>query len=151
MGLDVAGIGAIADFAGKVLERIFPDPTERLKAKTALDQLQASGELAKLTAETGLLQGQLEINKVEAASTNWFVAGARPFIMWTCGVAYAYSYVVLPFLQFFVFLWGSPETVKQMAQLPKLDLAAMMPLLGGMLGLAGMRTYEKRTGTEGNR
>ena len=151
MGLDVAGIGAVADLAGKVLERIFPDPTERLKAKTALDQHQASGELAKLTAETGLLQGQLDINKVEAASTNWFIAGWRPFLGWTCGIAYAYSYVVMPFLEFFVFLWGSTETVTQIKQLPKLDLAAMLPLLGGMLGIAGMRTVEKVKGAEGNR
>jgi hypothetical protein len=151
MSIDVAGIGAVADLAGKVLERIFPDPTERLKAKTALDQLQASGELAKLTAETGLLQGQLDINKVEAASTNWFVAGWRPFVGWTCGIAYAYGYVVLPFLTFFVYLWGSPETVKQIAMLPKLDLAAMVPLLFGMLGIGGMRTFEKVKGAEGNR
>ncbi len=151
MSIDVAGIGAVADFAGKILERIFPDPTERMKAKTALDQLQASGELAKLAAETDLLKGQLEINKVEAASTNWFVAGWRPFIGWTCGVAYAYSYIVFPFLQFFVFLWGSPETVAQIQQLPRLDLAAMLPLLAGMLGIGTMRTVEKVKGAEGNR
>ena len=151
MALGVAGIGAVADLAGKVLERIFPDPTERLKAKTALDQLQASGDLAKLAAETDLAKGQLEINKVEAASTNWFVAGWRPFVGWTCGIAYAYGYVVLPFLTFFVYLWGSPETVKQIAMLPKLDLAAMVPLLFGMLGIGGMRTFEKVKGAEGNR
>lgn len=151
MGLDLTGLGAVFDFGSKVLERVIPDPAERLKAQTALAQLQQSGELAKLTAETDLARGQLEINKVEAASTNWFVAAWRPFLGWTCGFAYAYSYVLMPFLEFFVFLWGSPETVAQIKQLPKLDLAAMLPLLAGMLGIAGMRTVEKVKGAEGNR
>lgn len=151
MSIDVAGIGAVADLAGKVLERIFPDPTERLKAQTALTQLKESGELAKLTAETDLLKAQAAINVEEAKSPNWFIAGWRPFVGWTCGVAYAYGYILLPFLQFFVFLWGSPEQVKQMAQLPKLDLGAMVPLLFGMLGIGGMRTWEKVKNAEGNR
>ena len=151
MGLDLTGLGSLFDFGSKVLERIFPDPADRLKAQTALEQLKSSGELAKLAAETDLLKGQLEINKVEAASPNMFIAGWRPYVGWTCGVAYSYAYILLPFLQFFVFLWGSPETVKQIAQLPKLDLAAMVPLLLGMLGIGGMRTVEKVKGAEGNR
>ena len=151
MGLDVTGLGAVFDFGSKVLERIFPDPTERLKAQTALAQLKESGELARIAGENALLQGQLDINKEEAKSTNWFVAGWRPFVGWTCGLAYAYSYIILPFLTFFVFLWGTPETVKQIAQLPKLDLGAMVPLLFGMLGIGTMRTAEKLKGAEGNR
>ena len=151
MGLDLTGLGAVFDFGSKVLERIIPDPAKRLEAQTALAQLQQSGELAKLAAETDLLKGQLEINKVEAASSSRFISGWRPFLGWTCGFAYAYSYVVMPFLEFFVFLWGSSETVAQIKQLPKLDLAAMLPLLAGMLGIAGMRTVEKVKGAEANR
>lgn len=151
MGLDLTGLGSVFDFGSKVLERIFPDPTERLKAQTALAQIKESGELAKLAAETDLLKGQLEINKVEAASTNWLIAGWRPFIGWTCGAAFAYSFVLLPFLEFFVYLWGAPETIAQMAKLPKLDLASMIPVLCAMLGIGGMRTLEKVKGAEGNR
>ena len=149
--MDLTGIEAVFDFGSKVLERIFPDPAERLKAQTALAQMKESGDLARLASETDLLKGQLDINKIEAASTNWFVAGWRPFVGWTCAVAYAYAYIILPFLTFFVYLWGSPETVKQIAQLPKLDLGAMIPLLLGMLGIGAARTVEKVKGAEGNR
>lgn len=151
MGLDVAGIGAVADLGsklldigGKVFDRIIPDKAAAQKAK---DELAAQFA----TQEFQLALGQIQINAEEAKSTNWFVAGWRPFVGWTCGVAYAYSFVILPFLEFFAYLWGSPETVKQLAQLPHLDLGAMMPLLLGMLGLGGMRSWEKVKGAEGNR
>jgi hypothetical protein len=146
MSIDVAGIGAVADLAGKVLERIFPDPTERLKAKTALDQLQASGELAKLTAETGLLQGQLDINKVEAASTNWFVAGWRPFCGWLCGLSFAYVAIAEPLARFAAQVWWHYT-----GPFPVIDSTITMQVLLGMLGLAAARSVEKVRGAEGNR
>jgi hypothetical protein len=146
MSIDVAGIGAVADLAGKVLERIFPDPTERLKAKTALDQLQASGELAKLTAETDLLKGQMAINAEEAKSTNWFIAGARPFILWACGIAFVYAAIVEPVARFIATVMCNYK-----GPFPVIDTTLTMQVLLGLLGLATMRTYEKRTGTEGNR
>ena len=91
---------------------------------------------------------QIDVNKAEAASTNWFVAGWRPAIGWTCGVAFAYSYILFPFIQFLAYTWGSADTVAQLAKLPALDLASMLPVLGGMLGLGGMRSYEKAQGVQ---
>jgi hypothetical protein len=138
MGLDVAGIGAVADFAGKVLERIFPDPTERLKAQTALTQLQESGELAKLA-------GQMEINKVEAASTNWFIAGWRPFVGWICGLGLAYVAIVEPIARFIAL------QLAYKGAFPVIDTNLTMQVLLGMLGLAAARSIEKVKGAEGNR
>lgn len=145
MGLDVAGIGAVADFAGKVLERIFPDPTERLKAQTVLSQMEKSGELAKLAAETDLLKGQLDINKVEAASTNWLVAGWRPFVGWVCGLAMAYVAIIEPIARFIAL------QLAYKGAFPVIDTNLTMQVLMGMLGLAAARSIEKVKGAEGNR
>ena len=87
-----------------------------------------------------LSKGQLEINKAEAQSRNIFVAGWRPFIGWTCGFAMAYNYVLQPILIFVL------AQFDYLVQLPGLDLSEMMPVLMGMLGLGGMRSFEKFKG-----
>ena len=87
-----------------------------------------------------LAKGQLEINKAEAQSRNIFVAGWRPFIGWTCGVAMAYNYVVHPIMIFRL------AQLDYLVALPALDLGEMMPVLMGMLGLGGLRSFEKYKG-----
>tara|TARA_B000000532_G_C18844437_1_gene396534 strand:- start:478 stop:879 length:402 start_codon:yes stop_codon:yes gene_type:complete len=87
-----------------------------------------------------LAKGQLEINKAEAQSRNIFVAGWRPFIGWTCGVAMAYNYVIHPIMIFVL------AQLDYLVALPALDLGEMMPVLMGMLGLAGYRSFEKYKG-----
>ena len=87
-----------------------------------------------------LSKGQLEINKAEAQSRNIFVAGWRPFIGWTCGFAMAYNYVLQPILIFVL------AQFDYLVQLPGLDLSEMMPVLMGMLGLGGLRSFEKYKG-----
>ena len=87
-----------------------------------------------------LAKGQLEINKAEAQSRNIFVAGWRPFIGWTCGVAMAYNYVVHPIMIFTL------AQLDYLVALPALDLGEMMPVLMGMLGLGGLRSFEKYKG-----
>ena len=85
-------------------------------------------------------KGQLEINKAEAASRNIFVAVWRPFIGWVCGVAMAYNYVAQPILMF-----GLAQA-DYLVALPAIDLSEMMPVLLGMLGLGGLRSFEKFKG-----
>ena len=87
-----------------------------------------------------LAKGQLEINKAEAQSRNIFVAGWRPFIGWTCGVAMAYNYVIHPIMIFVL------AQLDYLEALPALDLGEMMPVLMGMLGLGGLRSFEKYKG-----
>ena len=74
---------------------------------------------------------QLEVNKVEAASSSLFVSGWRPFIGWVCGVSMGFNFLGVPLLSAFAVV------------ISPLDLAVMMPVLLGMLGLGGLRTYEK--------
>ena len=87
-----------------------------------------------------LAKGQLEINKAEAQSRNVFIAGWRPFIGWTCGVAMAYNYVIHPILIFTL------AQFNYLVAIPALDLGEMMPVLMGMLGLGGLRSFEKYKG-----
>jgi len=88
-----------------------------------------------------LAKGQLEVNKVEAGHRSRFVAGWRPFIGWTCGVALAWHFVAAPLLTF-VFAYLGADLPK----LPAFDMDALMTVLLGMLGLGGLRTFEKAKG-----
>ena len=88
-----------------------------------------------------LAKGQLEINKAEAASSSVFKGGWRPFIGWTCGAAYAYHFVLQPFLLFAVAMFGL-----DIPALPEFDMSSLMTVLMGMLGLGGLRTFEKQKG-----
>ena len=84
-----------------------------------------------------LARGQIEINKEEAKSRNIFIAGWRPFVGWTCGIALCYHFVLQPFLTFLLFAFGYPIT------LPTFDMGTLTTVLMGMLGLGGLRSYEK--------
>jgi len=141
--MDITGLGSLFDFGSKILERIFPNPADRLAAQTKLAELQQTGELAQLAAETDLAKGQLEINKVEAGSENIFVSGWRPFMGWVCGAAFAYKFTLQPFLIFIVTASGSTFDPKI---LPVLDWSEMLPVVIGLLGLGTMRTTEKIKG-----
>ena len=90
-------------------------------------------------AEMIRLQG--EINKMEAQNPSKFVSGWRPFIGWVSGFALAYNYILRPFIEPLYMVYH-PNIV-----LPVLDMGELMPILLGMLGIAGMRTYEKVKGT----
>lgn len=127
-------VSALIDVGGKVIDRIWPDPAAAAQAKLELFKLQQSGELQQIA-------GQLEINKVEAASTDAFTSRWRPFIGWICGCALAYTYLVYPLLMWAGALWF--PNVKP----PVLGNDGMLyELLLGMLGLGGLRTYEKVRG-----
>lgn len=121
---------AVLEIGGKVLDKIFPDPVERAKAEVALKTLEQNGELAAIA-------GQIEINKVEAASDSFFVKGWRPFIGWTCGAACAWNWVGISICNTLINIFGSPIVLKTA------DISDMLPILVGMLGLGGLRTYEK--------
>lgn len=133
-------LGGLFDLAGKVFDKIFPNPAQAAEAKLKLFEMQQKGELAVLEAETKLAMGQLDINKVEAASDSFFKSGWRPAVGWTCVFGLSYQFVFHPFAVFFLQL----NEVK--ALLPTLDLNTLMTLLFGLLGLGAYRTVEKVKG-----
>lgn len=89
-----------------------------------------------------LAKGQLEVNKVEAAHKNMFVAGWRPAVGWVCVAGMAGNFILIPFANFALALSGSDIVV------PLIALSEMMPVLMGMLGLGAMRTVEKTKGVQ---
>lgn len=128
-------VTALLDIGGKLIDRIWPDPTQAANAKFELFKLQQSGELSQIA-------GQLKINEVEAANPSVFVSGWRPFIGWVCGSGLVYAFIGQPLLS-----WASG--IYSFAIPPTLDVGTLLTVLGGLLGLGSMRTIEKLNGVAG--
>jgi hypothetical protein len=88
-----------------------------------------------------LALSQIEVNKAEAASGSIFKGGWRPAIGWVCASAFAYHFVLQPVIVFIVLSAGV-----DLPALPEFDMASLMTVMMGMLGLGGLRTYEKQKG-----
>jgi hypothetical protein len=119
------GIKEPVDAVGGILDELFTSEEEALNL--ALIKL-------RLAQQPALVQA--EINKVQASHRSIFVAGARPFLLWICGLGFLFAFIINPSLQ-----WLFPEVGA-----PELPLEVMMELTLGMLGLAGLRTVEKIKG-----
>lgn len=117
---------------GKVIDRLIPDPEAKADAKFKLVELAQQGDLAELDAEVRLALGQMEINKEEARSGSWWVAGWRPYVGWISGTAVGWNFIVYPTIT-----WAGIDA-------PALDISQLMVLLLGMLGIGGMRSFDKR-------
>lgn len=117
-----------------LLDKFIPDAGE--KAKLA-------HEIATMAEKQAheLALAQIEVNKAEAASTSVFKGGWRPFIGWTCGVAFLYHFVLQPLMIFAIAVAGI-----QLPALPEFDMGTLLTVLGGMLGLGTLRTVEKARG-----
>lgn len=96
--------------------------------------------MAERHAQEQLL-AQLEVNKTEAAHRSMWVAGWRPFVGWSCGAAMAWHFILLP-----VTLFITSFTGFEVPELPAFDMDSLMTVLLGMLGLGGLRTFEKSKG-----
>lgn len=137
------GILDFLPFIGTVLDRVLPDPAAAAEAKIRLLELAQKGESDALNADLQATLGQLDINKAEASTGSLFVAGWRPFIGWVCGAAFAYKFVLAPFLVMLLDAFGVN------VDLPVLEFAEVLPILLGMLGLGTLRTVEKIKGVTG--
>lgn len=119
-------VTAVSDLANTVISRLWPDKTEQ--------------ERAQMAAALTVVQGQLDANKVEAASPSAFTSGWRPGIGWVCVIALFFQYILRPSLQWYTLLTGH-----QLPTVPGID-DNLWQLMLGMLGLSGLRTYERVQG-----
>lgn len=87
------------------------------------------------------MQAQSRINEVEAANTNVFVSGWRPFIGWICGFGLGTKFIFIPIGVWVCSLLDITPIV------PVIETGELMTLILGMLGLGGLRTFEKFTGS----
>src|SRR5260370_14102014 len=141
MAIDVTSLigGSIGGAFAKVVGVFKVPPEKVLESQTQLEEI-------RLGLESQLVQqvtAQIEVNKTEAASPSTFVAGWRPFIGWICGAGLACQFIFGP-----LFTWIS-NLMHRPTPFPTLDLGTLMTLLLGMLGLGGLRTYEKVAGGPG--
>ena len=117
----------------EVLDRVVPDQAAAAKAKLEM-------EAKLLEAATAQASQQAEINKTEAQHSSIFVAGWRPYIGWVCGMAIAWAFLVAPMLS-----WLLP-VIGVVAVVPPLQTEFLLELVFAMLGLGGLRTFEKLKG-----
>lgn len=139
-------LSGIFDLGKGLIDRLFPDPAAKAAAQLEFLKMQNAGELAHLAAETDLAKLQVQVNLEEAKSANWFVAGWRPFIGWTCGCGLAYVSIIEPLARFAAQVW-----FHYTGSFPVIDTTITMQVLLGMLGLAAARTVEKVRNAEGHR
>lgn len=126
-------IGPILEVGKALLDRFGPeDKAERLKAEAEFVRMAADGELKQVIA-------QLEINAKEAAHPSVFVAGWRPFFGWAGGAGFIYATILQPMLAWAAAIQGWPVP-------PTLNLDLLWVVITGMLGIGGLRTFEKSRG-----
>ncbi len=123
--------GAFSGIIKPILDKWIPDATERLAAEQAIWK-----------ASQDVTMAQIEVNKIEAGSQSVFVAGWRPAIGWVCGGAYAYQFVMQPFMVFVLQAFGNTIL------LPHLDMGELSMVLFGMLGLGALRSFDKVTASK---
>ena len=127
IGTILTALSLIKDLApgvGKVAEKF-------LDGKATGKQLQAEAAKQVLSAEVQLALAQIQLNSKEATHSSIFVSGWRPMVGWICALAMGFNFLIVPVLMSFGLMFEP------------LDLSVMMPVLLGMLGIGGLRTFEK--------
>ena len=119
-------IGPATKLLGKFIED--KDQKNKLAHEIATMADKQAHEIAK---------SQIEVNKEEAKSRHWWIAGWRPACGWICTLAMGYHFIIQPFLIFFLALFGLKM------EIPSFDMDTLMTVLLGMLGLGGLRSFEK--------
>ncbi|BAQ90426.1 Protein of unknown function (DUF3154) [uncultured Mediterranean phage uvMED] len=113
----------------QILDKFVADKDLKLKLQHELSQELHKANLA-----------QIEVNKTEAQHRSVFVAGWRPFTGWVCASALAYHFIVEPVI-IFALSFFEIQLI-----LPTFDMGSLLTVLMGMLGLGGLRTFEKSKG-----
>jgi hypothetical protein len=125
-------IGPIFEFGKAILDRFVEDPAKKRDAEMEMFRMAAEGELKQVLA-------QLEINAREAQHASIFVAGWRPFFGWAGATGFLYSTVVQPILFWYGKTRGWPDP-------PDINMDLLWVVITGMLGIGGLRTFEKSKG-----
>ena len=125
-------LGPLFEMGKTLLDRFVPDPEAKRQAEMELVRMAADGELKRVIA-------QLEISAREAAHPSVFVAGWRPAFGWCGALGFLYATIGQPLLA-----WGA--AIKGWPVPPALNLDLLWVVITGMLGIGGLRTFEKTKG-----
>ena len=126
-------VTALVPALGTLVDRLIPD-------KAAAERAKADMEAALVKASNEAALAQVEVNKIEAGHSSVFVAGWRPAIGWVCAAALAWAFIVAPVASWTMAALGVKET------LPAIGTDNLFELVLAMLGLGGLRTFEKMRG-----
>ncbi len=132
------GAGDMIKAVGDVADKFITTDKERTEMQIERDKAQQDHQYRMELLDQQLDLAQTEVNKVEAANPSLFVAGWRPAIGWVCALALFYQFLTYPILQW---LWPDHKPTP-------LDINSLYPLIFGMLGIAGMRSFEKFKGVD---
>ena len=134
--MNLLGIGTVIDSVGKIAGDLITTDKERLELELRAKELDQAIDLA-----------QIEVNKVEAASASVFVAGWRPAIGWIGAAALAYQFLAYPLMLWgWTYFQGTGWIPKELNPPPVLKADELWVILSGILGIAGMRSFEKTKG-----
>jgi hypothetical protein len=134
--VNILGISSVVESVGKVIGDLHTSDKERMELELEAKRIDQAVDL-----------GQMEVNKVEAANQNLFVAGWRPAIGWVGAGAMFYQFLLYPILVWaWVWLQAEGYVPREVKPPPMLDTDALWVILSGMLGIAGMRSFEKSRG-----
>jgi hypothetical protein len=125
-------IGPLLELGKTLFDRFIPDPAEKARAEMEFLKMAADGELKQVIA-------QLEINAREAQHPSIWVAGWRPYFGWVGGTAFAYVGIIKPLLSWIAAIKGWPVP-------PDIDTEFLWVVVSGLLGIGGLRTFEKTKG-----
>jgi hypothetical protein len=131
---------AIAGVVGKIIDRAWPDPTQKAAAAIELQKMVQAGEFKQIDADIQLAQMQADVNRVEAGSADPFTSRWRPSVGYVCAAGLAYAAIIEPCLRLLVTVGGVTTP------LPAVDTMLTLQLLFGLLGLGAARTHEKVKG-----
>jgi hypothetical protein len=126
---------SIVEIGAKLLDKVIPDKDAREKAQAELIK-------AAQDQDFQLALAQIAVNEEEAKSDSLFKSGWRPFVGWTCSTSFALHFVIFPIINFFIVALGYKEVVISF------DMITLTTTLGGLLGIGGLRTYEKIKGVK---
>lgn len=121
----------LLQLGSNLIERWIPDKAAQAKAE--MDLLKMAGE-----QDFQSTIKQIEVNIQEAQHQSIFVAGWRPFVGWICGLGLAYQAILHNLIEWLSGIYGFPVP-------PAPDSEVLIYVLGGLLGLGALRTYEKRS------
>lgn len=134
--MNLLGIGTVIESVGKIASDLITTDKERLEMALREKELDQRLDIA-----------QIEVNKTEAQHNSIFVAGWRPAIGWIGAAAMAYQFLLYPMMLWgWTWMQGTGWIPANLQPPPVLDADQLWVILSGILGIAGMRSFEKTKG-----
>ena len=141
--MSIDPLTAIFDIGKTAIERIWPDANKRAEELRKLEELRQGGDLARLDAHVKLMLAQIKVNEEQARSKSFWVAGARPAAIWAGVFSLSWSGIFHPLL---TWVWAFSEMPGEPP--PVIESGVLGSITMGLLGVAGMRSFDKTKGTQ---